>query len=177
MYAADLYCGFSVEDTPCTTFTLLLCPNAVQSLNQLEGGFAVKFNYATLAFAAIALIFFETRFLTPPWTALRIAALLVAVLSFVLLAVARIQLGSAFSVQAKAETLVITGLYARIRNPIYIFSSLLLAGLVVFDGVPWLLLGVLALVPVQWYRSRNEAKVLAEKFGPAYIAYRQQTWF
>ena len=137
----------------------------------------MKLNYATLVIAAIALIVFEARFCVPPWTPLRVAALAVAVAAFFLLALARIQLGRAFSIQAKAEILVTTGLYSRIRNPIYLFGSLMTAALAVFDGAPMLLLAFLVLIPIQALRSRNEAKVLAEKFGPAYAAYKQRTWF
>jgi protein-S-isoprenylcysteine O-methyltransferase Ste14 len=137
----------------------------------------MKLNYATLVLATIAVGAFEARFCTPPWTPLRIVALLVAGLSFGLLVLARLQLGAAFSVQARAKTLVTTGLYSRIRNPIYVFSTLFLAGLVVFDRAPLLLFGLLILIPVQAYRAQNEQKLLAQKFGPAYIAYKQQTWF
>ncbi|MBW4038004.1 MAG: isoprenylcysteine carboxylmethyltransferase family protein [Acidobacteria bacterium] len=120
---------------------------------------------------------FEGRFCTPPWSPVRIAALLIAGISFGLLVLARVQLGNAFSIQAKAETLVTTGVYARIRNPIYVFSTLLLAALVVFDRAPKLLPGLLVLIPLQAYRAHNEEKVLAQKFGPAYADYKRQTWF
>lgn len=137
----------------------------------------MKLNYGSLVIAALALVVFEARFCVPPWTPVRMAALAVAVISFGLLALARIQLGRAFSVQAKARMLVTTGLYSRIRNPIYLFGSIMTAALAVFDGSPLLLLGFVVLIPMQVIRSRNEAKVLAETFGPAYAAYRQQTWF
>lgn len=137
----------------------------------------MKLNYTTLVIAAVALIVFEARFCVPPWTPLRVAALAVAVTAFFLLALARIQLGRAFSIQARADVLVTTGLYARIRNPIYLFGSLMTAALAVFDGAPLLLLAFLVLIPVQALRARNEAKVLEAKFGPAYAAYRRNTWF
>jgi len=94
-----------------------------------------------------------------------------------LLVLARIQLGRAFSVQAKATTLVTTGLYSRIRNPIYVLSTLVIAGTIVWTGKLWLLLFLAILIPLQLARSRKEERLLAEKFGPAYIEYKQRTWF
>lgn len=86
-------------------------------------------------------------------------------------------IGRRLSLQAKASTLVTTGLYARIRNPIYVFGALFLAGIIIWTSRPWLLLIFVILIPMQILRSRKESKVLEEKFGPAYVAYKQKTWF
>jgi hypothetical protein len=43
---------------------------------------------------------------------------------------ARYTLGQSFSVKAKATELATTGIYSRIRNPIYVFGVILLAGLI-----------------------------------------------
>ena len=90
---------------------------------------------------------------------------------------ARLQLGRAFSVQAKATTLVTSGLYSRIRNPIYVFGCLMITGIIIWSQKPWFLLVFAILIPMQVIRSRKEAQVLSEKFGSAYQDYRQQTWF
>src|ERR1035438_10105814 len=63
-----------------------------------------------------------------PWTALRIAGAIVAVFGYVLVVVARLQLGASFSVSPQAKELVTHGLYARIRNPIYVFVVVMWAG-------------------------------------------------
>jgi len=137
----------------------------------------LKLNYGTLALVAVSLLIFLMYSWGPPWTVPRIAGLAIAIPSFLLLALARIQLGRAFSVQAKASTLVTTGLYSRIRNPIYVFGSLMIAGLILWANKPWLLLGFVVLLPLQIYRSRTEERVLAEKFGASYLDYKRQTWF
>ena len=94
-----------------------------------------------------------------------------------LVTVARIQLGRAFTVRAKARTLVRTGLYAKLRNPIYVFSAVALSGLALyFDKAPYLL-GLLVLIPLQILRARTEARVLEEKFGEEYVRYKRSTWF
>lgn len=113
----------------------------------------------------------------PPLTPWQIAGLAIALPAFVLFAMARVQLGSAFSVQAKASKLVTTGIYARIRNPIYVFGGLLIIGVMLYLGRPWWLLLFLVLIPIQRIRIRKEEQVLEAKFGDAYRQYKQQTWF
>jgi protein-S-isoprenylcysteine O-methyltransferase Ste14 len=137
----------------------------------------MKLNIVTLALVAFAAIFIAMHAMELPWTIPRIAGIAIAAPSFLLLALARIQLGRAFSVQAKASTLVTTGLYSRIRNPIYIFGGLMIAGVIIWFDRPWLLLCFIILIPMQVFRSRKEEQVLAEKFGAAYQDYKRKTWF
>lgn len=137
----------------------------------------MKLNLATLALVLVFVVAFVLKASSMPWTPARIIGISIAIPAFLLLAVARLQLGGAFSVQAKATTLVTTGLYSRIRNPIYVFAALFLAGIIIWFSRPWLLLIFLVLIPMQIVRSRNEAKVLEEKFGSAYVAWKQKTWF
>jgi len=111
------------------------------------------------------------------WTPVRMTGAAVAAVALVLLLVARIQLGRSFSVTAKANRLVTSGLYARIRNPIYLFSALFLSGLALAVGHPRLLLWLLLLVPVQAIRARREESVLRQAFGEEYTRYKAQTWF
>jgi protein-S-isoprenylcysteine O-methyltransferase Ste14 len=59
----------------------------------------------------------------------RIAGLCLLVISIAWVVVARMQLGGSFSVTPQARRLVTTGIYARIRNPIYVASPFLLIGL------------------------------------------------
>ncbi len=137
----------------------------------------MKLNLATLAIILVGAVLFALQASRMPWTPAHIIGLSIAGPALLLLVVARLQLGAAFSVQAKASTLVTTGLYARIRNPIYVFGALFFAGIIIWTGRPWLLLIFVILIPLQILRSRKEAKVLEEKFGPAYVAWKQKTWF
>jgi protein-S-isoprenylcysteine O-methyltransferase Ste14 len=89
----------------------------------------------------------------------------------------RYTLGKSFSVAPKATALVTTGIYSRIRNPIYISGEIFLLGLILIVWRPKLLIVGLVLIPVQVIRARREAAVLEEKFGDAYRAYRGCTWF
>jgi protein-S-isoprenylcysteine O-methyltransferase Ste14 len=112
-----------------------------------------------------------------PWTPVRIAGAIVAALGWVLLVAARIQLGRSFSVTAQARKLVTTGIYSRIRNPIYVFSAMFLCGIVVAIGRPILLVVLLVLIPLQVARVRKEEQVLTDAFGDEYLRYKARTWF
>ena len=112
-----------------------------------------------------------------PWTPNRIIGVAITTPALLLLLTARIQLGRAFSVRAKATNLVTTGLYSRIRNPIYVFSALLVLGVIIWAGRPVYLLFFAILIPVQILRSREESAVLEAKFGDEYRQYKQKTWF
>jgi protein-S-isoprenylcysteine O-methyltransferase Ste14 len=90
---------------------------------------------------------------------------------------ARLQLGKSFAVTAQARELVTTGLYSKIRNPIYVFGLLTLCGIVIYLGQFWWLLAVPALAGLQVWRVRAESAVLEAKFGDEYRNWKAQTWF
>lgn len=132
------------------------------------------FTLAVLLFVLVILIH------DPPqvdWTATKIVGAVIAGISLPLFVLARIQLGSSFSVRPKARRLVTTGLYARFRNPVYLFSALFLAGLSMFVSVWGPLVVAAVLIPVQLLRARLEAQVLGRAFGDEYRRYREKTWF
>ena len=115
----------------------------------------------------------------PPeaWTPLRIVGMVLILVGFVLWTTARFQLGASFAVGAEARHLVTGGLYSKIRNPIYVFGSWLIAGAILVFGEPvWLLIFVL-LIPLQLWRARKESAVLEAAFGEEYRRYRAGTWF
>ena len=112
-----------------------------------------------------------------PWTALRLTGALLCLLSFLLISVARYQLGRAFSVQAQARNLVTSGLYARLRNPIYVFAEMFLLGLALYLSTWWPLVVAIVAIPIQIARARKEAAVLEAAFGEDYRSYRARTWF
>ena len=111
------------------------------------------------------------------WGPMRIAGVCMIVVGFGLWTLARIQLGASFSVQAKAKALVTYGLYSRIRNPIYVFGSIMIAGMCLFFLHPEYLLVFLAIIPLQIIRARKESAVLEAAFGDQYREYKRHTWF
>ena len=89
----------------------------------------------------------------------------------------RYTLGRSFSIAPKATALVTSGIYSRIRNPIYISGMIFLIGVALIVERPKLLAILLVLIPMQIIRARREAAVLEAKFGDAYREYRRRTWF
>jgi protein-S-isoprenylcysteine O-methyltransferase Ste14 len=138
----------------------------------------LKLNIGTLLLAVVAIGLVLFRYSGAlVWTPWQIAGAAIFVPACVLFVLARIELGRAFSIKAKASTLVTTGLYSRIRNPIYVFGALMSVGIFVFAHRPWLLLIWVPLIPMQIARVRKEEQVLEAKFGDEYREYKRRTWF
>ena len=131
----------------------------------------------TLQLSAALALFLFIIFYNAAWNAARIAGVVISLPSLILLFVARFQLGRSFSVTPQARKLVTTGLYSKIRNPMYVFSFLVVFGFLLALQKPYLLLLLLILLPVQILRARQEARVLEQTFGDAYREYRSRTWF
>jgi len=100
----------------------------------------------------------------------------VSVVAFMLWVVARLQLGNAFSIGPKADYLVTSGLYSKLRHPVYYFSILAAVGIGIYTWTLAVVLPVLILVCLELYRMNQEEKVLTEKFGEDYIKYKAKTW-
>lgn len=97
--------------------------------------------------------------------------------SLVLWTVAHVQLGKSFAVRARAQELVTSGVYSKIRHPIYVSGFFLLLSLIVCMRRPEVLLILAALTIVQVRRVKNEERALEAKFGEAYAEYKRKTWF
>jgi protein-S-isoprenylcysteine O-methyltransferase Ste14 len=125
--------------------------------------------------AMVAYLFGQHRM--EPWGPMRIAGACMLVFGLLMWTLARVQLGAAFSVKAKASVLVTHGIYSRIRNPIYVFGSVMIAGMMLFFLHPEYLLIFAVLVPMQTIRARRESAVLEAAFGDEYRRYKEGTWF
>jgi protein-S-isoprenylcysteine O-methyltransferase Ste14 len=137
----------------------------------------MKANVITLVVIVAMAVWLAAHVGSVAWTPVKVVGGVMAAAGVALLVVARLQLGASFSVRARAKTLVTTGIYSRIRNPIYVFSAMFLVGMVIVSERWLLLLPVAALVPVQVVRTRKEERVLAAAFGEEYERYKAGTWF
>ncbi len=103
--------------------------------------------------------------------------MVMAALAFPFWLTARFQLGHSFSVRAKARELVTSGLYSKLRNPIYVFGWLAFLGLAIAWGNPIGFSYVVLMWVPQILRMRKEAAVLELAFGEKYRVYKAGTWF
>jgi protein-S-isoprenylcysteine O-methyltransferase Ste14 len=131
---------------------------------------------AAVAIALIMIVKLQSGSLSDV-SPIRYVGLAIAIIGFGFWTLARIQLGKSFSVRAKATELVTQGIYSKIRNPVYVFGTIFIAGVIIWLGRPIFLLALLVIIPMQIWRARKEAQVLEAKFGDDYRAYRAKTWF
>jgi protein-S-isoprenylcysteine O-methyltransferase Ste14 len=102
----------------------------------------------------------------------------IAAIGFALWMAARQQLGKSFTVSAQAKALVTTGLYSKIRNPIYFFGGVAFVGVFVAWGKIYALVSVITwYFIIQFLRARKESAVLEQAFGDEYRRYKARTWF
>ncbi len=135
--------------------------------------YAVTFAQILAALVLLWIIFFRTG----EWDLQRYTGAALTLTGMAGIAVARYQLGSSFAIRPEARQLVTHGLYSKIRNPIYVFGTLLISGVVLVLHRPGLWLMVIAIVIMQIVRAKREAQVLESAFGEGYREYRRKTWF
>ena len=132
---------------------------------------------------AVVLIILVVLFFAPvlrdqPWTPLRIAGIAIALVGLVFLVITHINLGASFAFGAQPKGPLVThGIYSKIRNPMYVFVDVTVAGLLLAADLPWLLVLIPIWAIFQVRQAGREARMLQEKFGQAYLDYRKKTWF
>jgi protein-S-isoprenylcysteine O-methyltransferase Ste14 len=84
------------------------------------------------------------------------------------------QLRGSFSIMAESRRLVTTGVYRRIRHPLYLAGEIAAIGVVMQFFSLWTALILAVQIGFQLRRMRNEEVILAETF-PEYRAYRART--
>ena len=74
----------------------------------------------------------------------------------------------------KASTVLVTGgVFGRLRNPMYVGLTLLLAGLSIFLASDWMLVMTIVFMPVIHFGMvKREERYLEAKFGDAYRSYK-----
>jgi protein-S-isoprenylcysteine O-methyltransferase Ste14 len=141
----------------------------------MEGRPLYLFTAVQIVAAAAILWFVFTR--PGPWDVRRSIGAALVVAGIFGIAAARYQLGKSFALRPEARQLITHGIYSKIRNPIYVFGTVAIAGfsLVLHRPILWLFLA--AVIILQTLRARREAQVLEAAFGDAYREYRRKTWF
>jgi len=133
--------------------------------------------FTAVQIAAVVALFWFLVTMKGSWGAKRYAGTALVVVGAAFIAVARYQLGKSFSIRPEARELVTSGLYSKIRNPIYMFGIVMIVGVILAVQKPALWIFLVAVVVGQTLRARREARVLEAAFGDAYREYRRKTWF
>lgn len=130
-----------------------------------------------LQIVAIGVLCWVLATLRTPWNWQRYLGTAMVVIGIAGIVFARIELGRSFAVGAEAHKLVTTGIYSKIRNPIYVCGVVMLSGVILIVRRPLWFLAVFLVIIAQTIRARREARVLEAAFGDAYREYRRKTWF
>lgn len=130
-----------------------------------------------LQVVAIGVLGWVLATLRTPWNLQRTVGTALVIIGVVGIVFARIELGKSFSVRAEAHKLVTTGIYSKIRNPIYVCGVVMLSGVILILQRPQFFIAVFLVILGQTIRARREARVLEAAFGDAYREYRRKTWF
>jgi protein-S-isoprenylcysteine O-methyltransferase Ste14 len=125
----------------------------------------------------ITTIFFKNQFspLNRFYISLSLLLLLVGVVIF---SFSWKELGEVRIGVLPGKSLITTGIYSKIRHPIYLGIKLIYLGLALFfKSTVTVILFFVLLFPVHMYRVRREEQELIKRFGEEYLEYKKRTLF
>jgi protein-S-isoprenylcysteine O-methyltransferase Ste14 len=126
-----------------------------------------------LAFVLIITIYFNKQF---NLGILQPIGLCIAIIGLACWIGGKISLGEHFTTSFKPKGLVTTGIFSKIRHPMYFGGTLIYLGLgLLFESVYGLILSLTLIVPLLVYSAMQEEKLLLEEFGEVYIEYKKKT--
>jgi protein-S-isoprenylcysteine O-methyltransferase Ste14 len=113
------------------------------------------------------------------YSSYRIILIIITFITFVLWFISRLQLGDNFSIRANTNgsSLVTHGVYKKLSNPIYYFSTISIFAFILLIDKPIYLFGLFILIPIQFIRIKQESKVLKKQYGQVYDNYIHHVWF
>jgi protein-S-isoprenylcysteine O-methyltransferase Ste14 len=127
--------------------------------------------------ALLFLVLFIYSFKISSFNQITVLGYIVALAGMMLWVTARYQLGDAFSILPKATKIIKTGIYKKIRHPVYMAGIIAIFGLCLIYQKSGFYFALIALIIMQVIRARLEEKSLTTKFGQSYIEYKNSTWF
>ena len=103
--------------------------------------------------------------------------ILLIVVGLVIWVLARKDMGK-ITVKIIPTKLVTTGIYSKIRHPLYLGVKLVFLGLaLLLRSIIGIVLVVVVLIPLHIYRAKKEEQELIKKFGKKYLDYKKKTLF
>lgn len=130
--------------------------------------------YVDVAIISGAFIYAQMHYKGNLWYIVGICLTCVSIIFWI---VARIQLGSAFSVEPRVRPLVCTGLYAKLRHPMYLFSFFATVGVLLMLQNFYLCVILPIMAIIQIGRAKSENMLLKNAYGSMYDEYVQRMWF
>jgi len=124
----------------------------------------------------IVTIFFRNQFNMPEYV--HALGFIICTVGVIFIIAAILTLGKYFTTSINPKGLVTTGIYSKIRHPMFTGAILVYIGIVViFQSIIGFLLVLFILLPFFIYSAIEEEKILSEKFKDKYLAYKKKTLF
>ncbi|WP_455369910.1 methyltransferase family protein [[Eubacterium] cellulosolvens] len=130
----------------------------------------------TLIFVLLMTIIFSNQFnLGLLSTVFGIA---IGIIGLIIWIVGKHALGKSFTTTIIPKGLVTTGIYSKIRHPLYLGTILFFLGVGLYSkSIVGLTLTMILIIPLVAYLANLEEKALIEKFGSEYLDYKKKTIF
>ena len=106
-----------------------------------------------------------------------LGGLIFSLLGLIIWWLGKIALGDMFTALPKAKKVVQTGIYSKIRHPIYFGLSLTLIGWIFLIRTEVSIILSIIVILSLIARAYYEEKILIKKFGKEYLKYKKETWF
>ena len=130
----------------------------------------------TLLFIFIITIFFKNQFSIPEY--LHNIGFIICAIGMIFIIAGIVTLGEYFTTSIIPKGLVTTGIYSKIRHPMFIGAILVYIGIeVIFQSIIGFLFVIFVLIPFFIYSAIEEEKMLSEKFKEKYTVYKKKTLF
>lgn len=135
-----------------------------------------SFIWIILHLVVLAIIVFYTgQFFLPNY--LIYSSIGLIVLGLIVLIAAKVAMGRV-TVNIRPEKFISSGIYSKIRHPIYLGIKMIFLGLALaFTSLLGLFFVIVILFPYHIYRAIREEKEMNIEFPSRYFNYKKRTWF
>jgi len=129
---------------------------------------------STYLFVFLSSVFFKNQINCPHCISIGI---IIITIGFAIWILAKIEIEKV-KVEIVPDKLITTGIYSKIRHPLYLGVKIMAIGIaLLFQSFTGLIFILLLLFPYHFYRIKREDVALAKKFGSKYLDYRKKTLF